>query len=465
MPRSLEQLAIFAAPAVFVVFWASGFVGTKLGLVYAEPLCEAVALIQRYNPDMDDAAFIEVSAWLTHAGLDGVAEPEMLAGFCERCATSGLPVGRALLFLDTLHPVHEGSVFRWGYGPNEPTALDYGRTSQDALAAAGFDPGDVEAAERWQTSPFYRMLQTGESLWRRRLSDESVGEYWQFPDWVKAGLTDYVAIITRFDTAGVIGEMDGVYTAWGTRTAGGFTDDQIATLQRLMPRLALAIKAVALARMTRTLMQTYLGRDPGQRVLGGRIARGIAEQIDAVIWFSDLRGFTRITDTAPEHCIPLLNEYSDAVFLAINEYGGDVLKLIGDGTLAIFTAEDRAHACSAALAAAIAARHRITGLQQRRAAEGKPATDMYLGLHVGEVIYGNVGSRDRLDFTVVGPAVNEASRIAAMCRSIDQPVLISAAFAEVGDIKRRLISVGRYALRGVSRPQELYTLDPDAVGA
>jgi len=140
-----------------------------------------------------------------------------------------------------------------------------------------------------------------------------------------------------------------------------------------------------------------------------------------------------------------------------------LLKLIGDGTLAIFTAEDRMHACSAALSAAIAARRAVAELKKRRAAAGKPVTDMYLGLHVGEVVYGNVGSRERLDFTVIGPAVNEASRIAAMCRSIDQPVLISASFAEVGDIRRRLVSVGRYALRGVSHPQELFTLDPEAL--
>jgi len=209
-------------------------------------------------------------------------------------------------------------------------------------------------------------------------------------------------------------------------------------------------------------METYLGRDAGQRGLGGRIMRGMAEKIDAVVWFSDLRGFTRITDTAPEHVIPLLNDYSDAVFLAIHKHGGDVLKLIGDGTLAIFTAEDRMHACNAALSAAIAARRAVAELKKRRAAAGKPVTDMYLGLHVGEVVYGNVGSRERLDFTVIGPAVNEASRIAAMCRSIDQPVLISASFAEVGDIRRRLVSVGRYALRGVSHPQELFTLDPEA---
>jgi adenylate cyclase len=150
------------------------------------------------------------------------------------------------------------------------------------------------------------------------------------------------------------------------------------------------------------------------------------------------------------------------IISAIHEHGGDVLKLIGDGTLAIFTAENRMHACNAALAAAIAARQGVAELKKHRIAEDKPVTDVYLGLHVGEVFYGNVGSRERLDFTVVGPAVNEASRIAAMCRSIDQPILMSAAFANVGDIKRRLVSVGRYALRGVAHPQELFTFDPEA---
>ena len=189
--------------------------------------------------------------------------------------------------------------------------------------------------------------------------------------------------------------------------------------------------------------------------------RGIAEQIDAVVWFSDLRGFTRITDTAPEEVMPLLNDFSDVIISAIHEHGGDVLKLIGGGTLAIFTAEDRLHACNAALSAAIAAREGVAELNEHRAAKGRPLTDMYLGLHVGNVFYGNVGSRERLDFTVLGPAVNEASRIAAMCRSVDQPVLMSTAFADVGNIRRRLVSVGRYALRGVSHPQELFTLNPE----
>jgi adenylate cyclase len=410
---------------------------------------------------MNEVSFIALSTWLTDAGLAGTSETDILSGFCERCVAAGLPLCRGQVFIDTLHPVHEGRLFRWGHEPGEAAVLEYGRTSPDALAASGFNPRDVEAAERWRHSPFYRMLQTGETVLRRRLDGATADEFSQLADWRAVGMTDYVAIITRFAAAGVIGEMDGVYTSWTTRAPEGFGDGQIATLERLVPYLALAVKSVALARMTKTLMETYLGRDAGRRVLGGRIVRGIAERIDAVVWFSDLRGFTRITDSAPAEVIPLLNDYSDAIFLAIREHGGDVLKLIGDGTLAIFTAADRMRACSAALSAAIAARRGIGELKKRRAAEGKPVTDMYLGLHVGEVVYGNVGSRDRLDFTVIGPAVNEASRIAAMCRSVDQPILISASFAEVGDMKRRLVSVGRYALRGVSHPQELFTLDPE----
>ncbi len=225
-----------------------------------------------------------------------------------------------------------------------------------------------------------------------------------------------------------------------------------------MPYLALAIKSVALTRVVATLMQTYLGRDAGQRVLSGRIMRGVADRIEAAIWFSDLRGFTRITDTAPEHVIPLLDDYADVIVSAIHDHGGDVLKLIGDGTLAIF-AGAREDACAAALTAAIAARRGVAALNEERGREGLPVTDMYLGLHIGEVFYGNVGSRERLDFTVIGPAVNETSRIAAMCRSVDQPLLASDAFAKVCGNASRLVSVGRYALRGVERPQELFTLD------
>ena len=199
-------------------------------------------------------------------------------------------------------------------------------------------------------------------------------------------------------------------------------------------------------------------------MLSGRIERGVADRIKAVLWFSDLRGYTRISDSAePEQIIPLLNDYADAVVSAIHAQSGDVLKLIGDGVLAIFPAQDRARATAAALEAAREARAAVAELNARRGAEGLPTTDMYLGLHLGVVFYGNIGSKERLDFTVVGPAVNEVSRIAAMCRTVDQPVLISSAFADAFAADRRpFVSVGRYALRGVGRPQELFTLDPDA---
>jgi adenylate cyclase len=411
---------------------------------------------------MNEKLFNELSVWLTQAGLAGTSETDIVCGFCDRCVAAGIPLGRAHVFIDTLHPVHEGRLFRWGYGPDESPVHEYGRTSLEGLDPSGPISLDVQATDIWRRSTFFNMLQSGNALLRRRLDADTIDEFSLLPEWLAAGMTEYVAIITKFAAEGIIGEMDAVYSSWGTTAAEGFNADQIAALERLVAYLALAIKSVSLARMTRTLMETYLGRDAGQRVLSGRIVRGIAERIDAVIWFSDLRGFTRIIDTAPEQVIPLLNDYSDVIVSAIHEHGGDVLKLIGDGTLAIFTAEDRTHACNAALSAAIAARQGVVELKKRRAAEEKPLTDMYLGLHVGKVFYGNVGSRERLDFTVLGPAVNEASRIAAMCRSVDQPILMSAAFANVGDMKRRLVSVGRYALRGVSHPQELFTIDPDS---
>jgi adenylate cyclase len=290
---------------------------------------------------------------------------------------------------------------------------------------------------------------------------ETEAEFPSFAEFREAKFTDYVAIINRFAEDGAIGEMDCVYSYWTTDRSDGFTDDEIGALKRLTPFLGLAIKAASLARIAETLVETYLGRDAGRRVLRGRIERGVADRIETVLWFSDLRNYTRISETSPpEEIIPLLNDYAEAIVSSIQQNAGDVLKLIGDGVLAIFPAEERSRACAAALDAARAAQEAVTVLNARRFEKGLPATEMYLGLHLGEVFYGNIGSKERLDFTVVGPAVNEVSRIAAMCRSVDQPILISAVFAESCTEQRRAFaSVGRFALRGVGRPQELFTLD------
>lgn len=389
----------------------------------------------------------ELTAWITEAGLAGHDEISTLTGFCERAVAFGLPLARAIILADTLHPMYQGRAFRWNRDKETTVLTEYGRTEEDL--------------GRWMRSPFFYLEESGETMIRRRLTSESQGEFSIFPELVASGMTDYVAIVNRFATEATIGNMDGVYSSWATDDRAGFSDADIADIRRVTPLLALTVKAESLTRIAETLVETYLGRDAGRRVLAGRISRGVAEPIDAAIWFSDLRGYTRIADRAnPAEIIPLLNQYADAVISAIHEHSGDVLKLMGDGVLAIFTAPDRNRACQAALAAAEDAPRRVADLNKRRSAAGLGTTELYLGLHVGEVFYGNVGSKERLDFTIVGPAVNEVSRIAAMCRSIDQPLLLSSVFAAaLGNSRSRLVSVGRYALRGVARPQELYTLD------
>jgi adenylate cyclase len=394
-----------------------------------------------------------INAWLVERGLSGSSETELLHGFCERCFAAGLELARALVIIDTLHPTYEGRAFRWrNDGVEESSFVEFGRTGQDK-----------QVEDNWRNSAFYQLLYGGQDEIRRRLGRGDPLDFGQLDTLKAEGHTDYLALIHRFAADRVIGEMDSVYSSWTTRHPDGFGEADLAALRRLVPVLALSIKCASLARIAGTLVEVYLGHDAGQRVLSGRIQRGVADRISAALWYSNLRGFTAITDSAPpDEVIPLLNDYADAVISAVHEAGGDVLKLIGDGTLAIFTGADRAESCRAALRAEAELRRRVGELNARRSAEERPVTTVYLGLHIGDVFYGNIGSADRLDFTVVGPAVNEVSRIAAMCRSVDRQVVLSADFvaATPEPERARLVSVGRYALRGVGRAQELFTLDP-----
>ena len=390
-----------------------------------------------------------LATWISRAGLAVADETNFLGEFCARACDAGLPLSNAIVFVDTLHPIYEGRVLRWDAQAGAAMALDY-------------EPTEGERLEQWQRSPFYRLLETGETVLRLPLHAASVQPFRLPSDLLASGATEYLACITRFGPDGVIGGLDCVYSGWVTRAAGGFTEGQLAALEGLLPPLAMVLKSCALTRIAQTLVETYLGRDAGRRVLGGRIARGAVERISTALWFSDLRDFTRIAEAAaPDQLIPFLDEHAETVIEAIHVAGGDVLKLIGDGTLAIFSAPDPAEACRAALAAAERAIAAIAGLGRRRASSGLAATKLYLGLHFGDVFFGNIGSRERLDFTVVGPAVNEVSRIAAMCRSLDQPALISSRFvSELGDDAAQLVSVGRYALRGVGGAQHLFTFEP-----
>ena len=315
---------------------------------------------------MTEAEIAKLASWLAKVGLEGRTETVLVEGFCQRVVAAGLPLARAIVFIDTLHPIHEGRAFRWEREKPEATLTEYGRSTEG------------EAAERWRTSPWFRLLQDGDSLLRRRIPADGELEFPMFADLRVAAITEFVAILNRFAADGAIGEMDSFYSSWMTDRAEGFSEDEVAALKRLTPFLGLAIKSVSLARIAETLVETYLGRDAGRRVLQGRIARGVADRIKTVLWFSDLRNYTRISDTSPpEQIIPLLNDYAEAVVTAIHENSGDVLKLIGDGVLAIFPAEDRARACAAALKAAKEARAAVEALNARRDRRG-PAGDRHV---------------------------------------------------------------------------------------
>jgi adenylate cyclase len=390
--------------------------------------------------------------WLVSQGLTGLPENDLIRGFCERCRAEGLHVSRGMVFIDTLHPIFEGRGFRWNDAEtNESNAFEYGSTNEG------------EAAEAWRSSIFYHMLESG----HEELPLDLVNGTQNFKfmgELAEKGHKHLVAYTHRFGEAGTMGQMDCVYSYWVTRREEGFGPQGLAALRDLVPVLGLAIKTAAQADIAKTLGRVYLGRDAAEQVLRGRIARGITERINTVLWFSDLRGSTAISESIePGEIIPFLNDYAQASIDAIHDAGGEVLKLIGDGVLAMFTNENMASARRAALAAEHRFRHNMRALNSRRTAENRPVTTAHVGLHVGEVFYGNIGSDDRLDFTVVGPAVNEVSRIASMCRSVDRELLMSSAFRSGLDAAGRnyLVSTGRFALRGINRAQDLYTLDPD----
>ena len=402
---------------------------------------------------MELAPRLELMNWLVSQGLTGLPENELIRGFCERCRAGGLDLSRGLVFIDTLHPIYEGRGFRWNdTETNESDTFEYKSSA------------DGDAAKNWRRSAFHHMLENGHDELAIDLGDAASLNFSMIGDLADKGHRHLLAFIHRFGEAGTLGQMDCFYSYWLTRRDIGFSEGEMQALRDLVPLLGLAIKSAQHVDIARTLGRVYLGRDASEQVLRGHISRGVTERISAALWFSDLRGSTKISEgIGPDEIIPFLNDYADASIDAIHDAGGDVLKLIGDGVLAIFTGEDMALARRAALQAEHRFRLNMKALNARRRADGRPVTTAYVGLHVGEVFYGNIGSQDRLDFTVVGPTVNEVSRIASMSRSVDRELLASSEFYKGLDAagRRYLVSTGRYALRGIGRAQDLYTLDPE----
>ncbi|MFO1303071.1 MAG: adenylate/guanylate cyclase domain-containing protein [Burkholderiales bacterium] len=390
----------------------------------------------------------DIVRYIMQASLDGADEAAILGGTCARLIEAGVPVSRAALASDMLDPTYDSYGVRWW-------------REQGAVREVYEREPDPQAERDWKSSPFQALVNGSGDRMRRRLDATYVaGEFPVLDEFRAGGATDYCALIVRLGDGQWLGDMRGMVASWLTDVPGGFDDRHLACIEAILQPLATAFLLRSMQRSARALLTTYLGEDASSRVLAGNVIRGRAESIRTVVWFSDLVGYTRIADThGASVVLDLLNDYAGAQVEAIEAHGGHVLKFIGDAILAIFPG-DEADACMRALDAVEAQRRLLAAVTASRAAQGKPTSDAQVALHRGEVLYGNVGSARRLDFTVLGPAINEASRIEAMCSSLDQPVIVSSAFRDAcGEARSRLLSLGRYALKGVSRPQELWTVE------
>ncbi|AUW42594.1 adenylate/guanylate cyclase domain-containing protein [Rhizobium leguminosarum] len=388
-------------------------------------------------------------AWLMQSGIEGMTEADLLSGFCTRCAVSRVPVERASAVIEALHPMYERRALRW----DANNALE--RMSEFGMGTGG------SLAMNWERTAFFHLRTTGDIEVRRRFSRGDAADFYLLDSMKADGFTDFVALAHRFGGNGTIGEIDCFFSQVATRAPGGFSEADLNALKALVPCLALATKCVAMSGVARTIAKVYLGEDAAQHVLHGEMRRDRADRIAAALWFSDLANFTRISDLSdPDEIIPMINDYAEAVISSVKTAGGEVLKLMGYGTLAIFGGATAQKACEAALRGRFVLERELVDLNARRRIEGRAVTEVYLGLHFGDVFYGNIGGRERLDFTVIGPAVNEVSRINSLCRSLDRKLLVSSQFASAlnPDQGSILLSLGAHTLRGVSRPQELFTI-------
>ncbi len=387
-------------------------------------------------------AELSPAEWLIREGQAIAAPGELFFQLCRRLLATGVPLLRATCTVRTLHPTLAGITMIWRKDEDWPTEV--------AILH------ETTESQDFKDSPL-PVIYEGAAAIRRRLDiPGAVLDYPILADLKAAGATDYLALPLVFSD-GLIN-----FLTWTSDRAGGFTTQHLKALYDLMPLLALVLETRARQSVTVNLLSTYLGGDAGRRVLNGAIRRGDGETIRAVIWLCDLRGFTAMSDALPRDVvIKVLNDYFERMVLAVESQGGEVLKFLGDGLLAIFAIDDAApkEAAASALKAAAEAQRRMARLAEERRAKGKAELRFGVALHVGDVIYGNIGSRRRLDFTVIGPAVNMASRIEALTKVLRRSVLISAEFAHA--YEGPLTSLGFHVLRGFSEPVEIFTLPED----
>ena len=376
-----------------------------------------------------------VIRWLMTEARKRTDPCEFLEAFAGELRAAGVEVSRVSTGVPILHPQIFSFSGLWQLGKGT-TERSFRSTPQDFATMSN--------------SPIRIAYEGGGPVRCDLAAPPQEGEYAILADLRRDGLTDYIVYSVPF--------ADGSHKAlsFATGRHGGFDRDELALLEATIPAVAFNLEVQALRRTARTLLDTYVGQQSGGRVLEGQIRRGAGETIRAVIWLCDLRGFTNLSETLPRDAlIDLLNSYFGPMCDAVTAQGGEILKFIGDAMLAIFPIGAGAgQTCGAALRAAELAEASLAKENQRRRGLGLPLIDYGLALHVGEVLYGNIGSDTRLDFTVIGPAVNLTARIESLCRQLGRTLLLSSDFAKACGISAD--SLGRFPLKGIAADQEIF---------
>ncbi|HVO92486.1 MAG TPA: adenylate/guanylate cyclase domain-containing protein, partial [Terriglobales bacterium] len=391
--------------------------------------------------------------------LRGADAAAIFDGLCQRLVSSGVALWRAFVGMPTLHPQWGGYSYTW-------------RRDLNAIEPAQFSRGP-EYDQIILKSPFGHLIRQVEKsgpegdpwqhLRRRLAGPDALLDFPILRDLAATGATDYLAQVVRFGPDGDPSYGTGIGYSFATDLPDGFRDNDLVLLRAVLPALSIAMMTHGSHMIASGLLKAYLGGDAGKRVHAGAVERGSVESIRAVLWYADIRGFTAIADTTPGLIvIGLINAIFETLTASLRARGGQVLKFLGDGMLAIFPFVDahREQTCVQAIDAAAAAMEALDRMTGERQKAGKPVAVVDLALHLGEVLYGNVGAVDRLDFTVIGPAVNEVARIETLCEPLDRRVLISAELASAVGDRRPLEPLGHHTLRGVREPRKLYALNP-----
>jgi adenylate cyclase len=394
---------------------------------------------------MDASKLQALTDWLIDGGRSSAGPSRFMAETCERMVAAGLPLWRVGVFVRTLHPDIYGRNFIWKPGAE----VELGTVDFNILQSPDF-----------HTSPLKIVFQ--QELEVRARVDDPLSKRFPIIDELRAeGVTDYVALPLPFVVGGTANG-----SSWTTKQPGGFTDEQLAALRSLVKPLARVVEILSLNRTAASLLDTYVGNRAGERIMGGQIRRGHTETMNAAIWLSDLRGFTSLSDRVPaETVVDILNHYFDCQVAAIRAHGGEVLKYMGDGLLAIFPIDeyvgDEQQVCARVLEAAHESRASVADLQYP-IGEAVERFRFGVALHVGRILYGNIGGGNRLDFTCIGPAVNLAARLEKIASRLQRTVVASEGFA--GICRGGWSDLGEFPVAGFSKAARVYGL-PDETSA